>query len=108
MRNLVKLQIRNIFHNKLFYVCLGIILFISPIADFITGIFMPQSGSLKVMPQIMEFLSGEVGIVSKIFIALFCCFEFSNETTKNIIAKGYTRVQLLFSKYIGSFWEIRF
>jgi len=102
MKRLVKLQLRNIFHNKLFYICLGIVLLISPIASFISQILLPQTQPTKVLPQIMSFLSSEIGIVGKIFIALFCCFEFSNETTKNIIAKGYTRVQLLFSKYIGS------
>ncbi len=103
MKRLVKLQLRNIFHNKSFYVCLGLIILMSPITSFITDLVMSNKEGTKVLPSIMGFLSGEVGILSKIFIALFCCFDFSNETTKNIIAKGYTRVQLLFSKYIGSF-----
>ena len=111
MKNLIKLQFRNLFHNKLFYVCL-IITLLSPILDFIAEIVIPNIPSLaenilkdgikytKVFPEFIDFLSGGIGLIGKIFIALFCCFDFTEGTTKNIIARGYSKTQFLLSKYI--------
>ena len=113
MRNLLKLQLRNLFHNKLFYVCLGLTL-LSPILDFIAELVLPNIPSLsetifengftytKVFPQLAEFMNSAVGLVSKVFIALFCCLEFTEGNVKNIIARGYTRTQYLLSKYIAT------
>ena len=100
MNKLVRLQLRNVFHNKLFYVCLGLNLLMSPIMSFI-GSLVVKTNPPKVFSEIITFISSEVGIISTIFIALFCCFNFNDGTTKNIIARGYTRLQLLFSKYIA-------
>jgi ABC-type transport system involved in multi-copper enzyme maturation permease subunit len=111
MKNLLKLHVRNLFHSKLFYVCLGITI-LSPILSFITELIAPNISSLteeifkdgipitKVFPEFMGFMKGGIGLVGKIFIALFCCLEFTEGTTKNIIARGYTRTQYLLSKFI--------
>lgn len=98
MNKLIKLQLRNVFHNKLFYVCLGLTLLMVPILTFIGSLNGADVKNLKVFPQILSFLSSEVGLVSIIFIALFCCFDFTEGTTKNIIARGYTKTELLLSK----------
>ena len=103
MSKLIKLQIRNVFHNKLFYVCLGLTLLMVPIFTAIGSFNSADIEPLKVFPQITAFLSNELGLMSIIFIALFCCFDFNEGTTKNIIARGYTKTELLFSKYIVSF-----
>ena len=99
MNKLIKLQLRNVFHNKLFYVCLGLMLASTSLLKFLTSSNMQ---TIKVFPEIINFLSSEVGIISTIFIALFCCFDFNEGTTKNIISRGYNRNQFLFSKYIVS------
>lgn len=106
MNRLIKLQLRNVFHNKLFYVCLGLTLLMVPILTFIGSLNGADGATLKVFPQIVSFLSSEVGLMSIIFIALFCCFDFNEGTTKNIIARGYTRTELLLSKYIVSLISI--
>ena len=54
------------------------------------------------MPQIVSLLSEEISLLSTIFIALFCCLDFNEGTTKNIIGRGYSRTQVLLSKYIVS------
>ena len=103
MNKLIKLQLRNLFHNKLFYVCLGLTLLLSPILSFIFYMTkISPTSNYQVFPQIIDFMSSEVGLVSSIFIALFACFDFNEGTTKNIIARGYTRTKLLLSKYIVS------
>lgn len=102
MSRLIKLQIRNVFYNKMFYVCLGLTLLMSPILTFIISLNMPST-TIKVFPEIISFMAVDSGLISAIFIALFFCFDFSEGTTKNIIARGYTRTQLLISKYVASF-----
>lgn len=101
MIRLLKLQLRNVFHQKLFYVC-TILLMNSPLMNFI-GSFQAESlENDQIFSQITSFLSSEVNLISIIFIALFSCFDFTEGTTKNIIARGYTRGEYLFSKYIVS------
>lgn len=103
MKKLIKLQIRNVFHNKLFYICLGLIVLLSPVVGYVMSLALPKVvGKPAALPEIMSFLSGEVGIIGAIFIALFCCYDFNEGTTKNIIARGYSRFQLLVSKYIAT------
>ena len=101
MKRLLKLNLRNIYHNKLFYVCTGILLLLSAIFDYVFSIGS-KSNTEQVLPEIASFLSSEVGLVASIFIALFCCLDFSEGTTKNIIARGYTRAELMISKYLAS------
>ena len=96
MNRLIKLQFRNLFHSKLFYVCTGLTLLLNVGLSFLSQ----ETSTLKVLPQITDFLSSELSIISVIFISLFSCLDFNEGTTKNIIARGYTRTQLLFSKFI--------
>ena len=50
-----------------------------------------------------HLFNSEVSIIGMLFITIFCTFDFSEGTTKNIIGRGYSRIKLLISKYIGSF-----
>ena len=69
MMRLIKLQLRNIFTNKVFYVCTALTVLAGPILNYLLA--KSLSGTdLKVFPQIDSFLSGEVGIINAIFIAL--------------------------------------
>ena len=100
MNRLLKLQVRNLFHSKLFYICLILSLFMSTILSFLSSLI--THGNIKPMPEIVSFLSSEIGIVTTIFVVLFTCAEFNEDTVKNIIGRGYTRAQFLFSKYLIS------
>ncbi len=100
MSRLVKLQLRNVFHSKLLYICLSILLFMGPIIEFIFTMF--SNSGIQAFPAMIEAVSN-VGTVEIIFLALFFCLDFNEGTTKNIIARGYTRAQLLISKYICGF-----
>ena len=102
MKRLIKLQLRNVYHSKLFYVCLGLTLILPMLTVFINKLNIPGIKADKVFPEIIGFLSDELSIISIVFVALFCCFDFNEKTTKNIIARGYTKTKLLFSKYIVS------
>ena len=102
MNRLVKLQVRNIFHNKLFYVCLGINVLLTVGFSFIAQFLSKDATGTQMMPGIITILADGVGLIGMVFITLFTTFDFSEGTTKNIIARGYTKVELLFSKYIAS------
>jgi len=73
-----------------------------PVLTFIGAFNTPNYETIKVMPQIVSLLSGEISLLSTIFIALFCCLDFNEGTTKNIVGRGYSRTQVLLSKYIVS------
>ncbi len=100
MKNLLKMQITNMFHNKLFYICLGISVTLQILFNAFDLISMPSS--LKAMPQAIGIISGGLDLLCIIFIALFSCNDFNDGTTKNIIARGYTKNELLLSKYVIS------
>ena len=102
MSKLVKLQIRNVFHSKFFYVCLILTVLLSPVASFLAEMFIAGAKISPVFTAIVDFFSFQLDLISKIFIAIICCMDFNEGTTKNIIARGYTKTQLLFSKYIAS------
>lgn len=102
MNKLIKFQIRNMFKQKFYYVCLFLFVFMYPVLDFIGAFNTPSFETIKVLPKIVNLLSGGGNIISIIFIALFCCMDFNEGTAKNIIGRRYSRIQLLFSKYIVS------
>ena len=102
MNRLIKFQVRNMFKQKSFYVCLCLLILMGPILTFIGAFNTTNYETIKVMPQMVSLLSGEISLLSTIFIALFCCLDFNEGTTKNIIGRGYSRTQVLLSKYIVS------
>lgn len=107
MGRLIRLQLRNIFQGKLLYICLLLAILLGPIVTFLLELAFSDTGlKTTVFDQILSLLS--IGIVETIFIALVSCNDFSEGTTKNIIGRGYTRTQLIFSKYIAIFISLMF
>lgn len=102
MNRLINFQIKNLFKQKFYYVCLFLFVFMYPVLDYINTHNFPDAEVIKVMPQFVDLLAGGGVIISIVFIALFTCLDFNEGTTKNIIGRGYTRNQLLISKYITS------
>ena len=102
MNRLIKFQIRNMFHQKFYYICLALFVLMGPILNFMGVVNTPNYETVTVMPQMVNLLSSEISLLSAIFIALFCCLDFNEGTTKNIVSRGYSKTQVLFSKYIVS------
>lgn len=103
MKKLIKMQVRNVFHNKLFYVCLAIALLLSLGVNSLATLLSKDAAATPALEKVVEQFTSEIDIIGMIFITVFCTFDFTEGTTKNIIARGYTKAQLLFSKYIASF-----
>lgn len=101
MNRLIKFQLRSLFKQSSYYVCLCIFLFMYPILDFISLYNTVSYSGVKVMPVMINLLSGGGAIISIVLIALFCCMDFNEGIAKNVVGRGYTKFQLLISKYIS-------
>ena len=103
MKDLLKYQIRSLFHSKMLYFYLGFSIAMTIIGyillSSVTGMTKEVS---KVFPSIIGSIQSEPDFIGQIFIIVFVCNEFQNGTIKNIISRGYTRAQFLFSKCVGA------
>lgn len=104
MGKLLKFEFRKLTRSKSFYICLAISIVILLISGFSTRAFTKVVDGTP-LPQLVDFVqsalsNGSVILISGIFIALFICEDDSYGTIKNIYAKGYSRENVFFSKYI--------
>ncbi len=100
MSRLIKLQLRIIIQSKIFYICMALMILLGPVATAILSNSLADIiKTTSICNEILSILS--ISIVETIFIVLITCNDYADGTTKNIIARGYTRTQLLFSKYIA-------
>ena len=105
MRNLLRFEYHKIFRQKSFYVCFGIVFGMI----FLNALLMKslQDGEADVVFRAAEFCesalsSASFSMILGIFTALFVCDDYSNNTLKNIYARGYSREKVYVSKYIAS------
>ena len=98
MKKLVKLQLRNLFSLKSFYICSGLML-LTPIITLLFTVLMKKPYNAKFIPEVSSLLSS-TEILITVVIVLFVCLDSSDGTLKNIISRGYTKKQYLLSKYI--------
>lgn len=102
MNRIIRVYLRNVFKQKAFYICLAISFLIGIFIPYIGGLFIDIFGKETVAAKVISSLGSGVGIVETIFITIFVCSDFTEGATKNYIARGYTRRQVLNSKYIVS------
>ena len=100
MSRLLKVYLRNIFKQKGYYVCTGISLLIGVIIPFIISLFIKSTDTITLASRIVD--SFKVDIIIVIYITLFVCSDFTDGTAKNFIARGYSRRQILYGKYLAS------
>ena len=100
MGRVLKVYLQNIFKQKTYYICAGISLLIGIILPFFLTMFMKGVDETTLADKIVD--SFKIDILLVIFITLFTCSDFTDGTSKNFIARGYTRRQLLYGKYFAS------
>ena len=109
MLKLIKFEFRKVLRSKYMYIIFGIGLFITLMSVLLTKAMnsileqigestIPYSGYYAAKGA----LSSAFSIIGAIFITIFACEDFANQTNKNILAKGYNRLSLFYSKYIVS------
>ena len=98
MKRLVKLQLRNLFSLKSFYVC-SVLMLLSPIINLVASLLIKKEFTTTFIPEVSSLLSS-TEILITVVIVLFACLDSNDGTLKNIISRGYTKKQYLLSKYI--------
>lgn len=104
MGRLLKVYLKNIFQQKTYYICMGISLVMTIILPFILGLFIKTTDTITFADRVVDCF--KIDLIVIIFIALFVCSDFTDGTAKNFIARGYTRRQILYGKYIASLISI--
>ena len=114
MAKLIRFEFRKLFQNKAFYICLGISLVMTIIitltykafTDLIaeaakeTGTMTPSTNYTSFVLLKSAFNNGYVAMIGGVMTALLVSEDYTNDITKNIYSKGYSREQLYLSKYI--------
>lgn len=110
MNKLVKFELRNLFKQKSFLICLLIstsLIIIGILASNFLNKMAEQAGETDILLGVNAFDSfmgyvagGNLGLLLAISISIYFGAEASDGTIKNIIAKGYKRSEFFISKVI--------
>lgn len=106
MKRLINFEFRKLFKAKSFYVCLIVCLGLVLLSGLTTKILLENSND-SINPTGLSMLKGAISaasitLIAGIFTALFVCEDETSGTIKNIYAKGYSRRNVYFAKYIVS------
>jgi len=106
MEKLMEFEFRKLFKAKSFYICLAVCLGLVLLGGLTTKVILENSEGVAT-PTGLSMLKGAIGsssitMIAGIFTALFVCEDETSGTIKNIYAKGYSRKDVYFSKYIVS------
>lgn len=111
MGNLLRSDFYRLFKSKSFYICALISSFLFGLNLFITYWASRSTPQMKevyasMLPKngiaygLSAFANGNVQMILGIVIAIFVTAEFSHGTMKNVVSKGFSKVQIYFSKFI--------
>lgn len=114
MAKLIRFEFRKLFQNKAFYICIAISLVMTIIitltykafTDLIaeaaqeTGTLTPSTNYTSFVLLKSAFNNGYMAMVGGVMTALLVSEDYTNDITKNIYSKGYSREQLYISKYV--------
>lgn len=120
MNRLLKFEFRKLFRQKSFYICgailVGLLLFMSAALYAAEGFSMASTdGGISVEVDenagfgfnglemlVSSLANSSFSVVLAVFLALFICNDHTNDTLKNIIARGYSRLSIYASKFMVS------
>lgn len=97
--NLLKFEWRKLWRQKSLYICFGIGLLIITLAMLTSKTFDTLTDAVNTMFVVLS--TGFTSFLG-IFMAVFVCHDFSQQTIKNIYARGYQRTTVYFAKYFIS------
>lgn len=108
MFNLLKLEFRKLRKQKSFYIC-TIIMIILILLSAITNNILSQDEELSFLTDtstisilISAISNCSFTLIAGIFIALFTCEDYEQQTIKNIYSKGYSHLEVYYSKLISA------
>lgn len=97
--NLLKFEWRKLWRQKSLYICFGIGLLIITLAMLTSKTFNTLTDAVNTMFVVLS--TGFTSFLG-IFMAVFVCHDFSQQTIKNVYARGYQRTTVYFAKYFIS------
>jgi len=114
MGKLLRFEFRKLFQNKAFYICIAVslVMFIITTVTYVimddlmktmaeeTGTPMPSTTYTSVSLLKSYYSSGSVSIISAVMVVILTSEDYTNDITKNIYSKGFSREKLFISKYI--------
>ncbi len=106
MNKLIKFELNKLAKQKSFYICIGIMLAMLFLSALISKSWTDSGNATDVIQSGFAFSISSIGgasftMISAIFVALFICDDYTNNTLKNIYARGYSRKDVFISKYIA-------
>lgn len=110
MKNILKSDFYRLFKSKSFYICtlvsaalFGLGIYMMYWAHKVTssqGVEFPFQYTDGLSYGMTAFMDGSVQMIISIFIAIFVTAEFSHGTMKNIVSKGFSKVNIFLSKLL--------
>ena len=107
MGRLRKFQLHNLFKQKSFYVCMGVILGLAALMT-ISNTLISNLTNIKITKvnsndTLLSFINpAHFDTILTVFVALFFSLDVSNGTMKNIIARGFSRKQVFITKFMAT------
>ena len=118
MKDLLHLEFRRLFRAKSFYICTAIALVMIVISAATTKMLLDVAekatediaeafgGAMLQAPTAFSMLktaaSSSLTTILAVFLSLFVTEDYSSDTIKNVYAKGHSRDEVYFAKYISA------
>jgi len=119
MKDLLKLEFRRLKSSKSFYVCLAIMVAMLLLTGIMTKLLVSLAPEIVEISEemgdipgantfavnttafILSFLSASnFTMIAAIFVSIAVCDDYGSKIIRNIVARGYTRTEYYFSKFI--------
>lgn len=105
MKNLLTFEFTKLKKQKSFYICTAIMLVLSLIGMLMNKALANNAELNMAMPTAKGALLSAVSssnftMICGIFIALFACTDYDQQTIKNVYSRGFSRNNVYFAKYI--------
>ena len=106
MFKLLNFEFRKLIRQKSFYICIAAMLALLVGSAYTTELMTAKSGvedpSLSGISYLMEAISGSaLSAVLAVFIPLFICEDYASCTIRNIVTRGFSRLEIFVAKLIA-------
>ncbi len=105
MKNLLKFEFRKLLKQKSLYICtlasvlMFTLMFVIKVKELQNmGAAMPSVAN----SMLNAISSATFTMICGIFVVLYTCTDYDNQTIKNVYARGFSRTLVYFAKYIVS------
>lgn len=110
MKQLLRFEFRKLFRAKSFIVCSLIsfalilisVLTYKALSGVINDPSIIETGYTGLLMLKSSYNNGSVTLIGSIMISLLVCDDYTNDTLKNVYAKGYTKENVFLAKMISS------